>query len=108
VVGWLVGFESYPQPNPTQPNPTQTLSDVNVKGLIMAQENLRITLVLFVIGLLLIELGLFCYSFYDPTFLFLQDRFPFRGWAYFLLAFGVVALFFGTLALLSLNGEEKE
>jgi hypothetical protein len=65
-------------------------------------------LALFVIGLLLIEFGLFCFSFYDPTIRFGPDYFPYRIWAYMLLPLGAIALTIGTIFLADENGEEKE
>jgi hypothetical protein len=77
----------------------------------MAQEKILPVFVLFVIGLLLIEFGLFCFSFYDPTIRFGPDYFPYRIWAYMLLPSGAIALIIGTIFLADLadeDGEEKE
>ncbi|UCH32360.1 MAG: hypothetical protein JSV05_02995 [Candidatus Bathyarchaeota archaeon] len=74
----------------------------------MVQKKALVLLGPFVIGLLFIELGLFCYSFYDPTIRFSPDWFPLRGWAYLLLPFGVTALIIGTIYLIGTNEEEKE
>lgn len=91
--------------NPTH---TKTLSDANVQDLIMAQKKMLLALGPFVIGLLLVELGLFCYSFYDPTIRSYPEFFPLRGWATLLLLLGVAGLSVGTIYLLLVNGEEKE
>ncbi len=72
----------------------------------MAQKILSV-LAPFVIGLLLIELGLFCYSLYDPT-LGALDAFPLRVWSYFLLLFGVMALVTGTLYYLTVGTQGEQ
>jgi hypothetical protein len=86
----------------------KSLNDASVQELLMAQKKTLVVLGPFVIGLLFIELGLFCYSFYDPTIRFSPDWFPYRVWAYLLLPFGAIALIIGTIYLVGANGEEKE
>lgn len=73
----------------------------------MAQKKILSTLAPFVIGLLFIEIGLFCYSFYDPTMGALH-WFPYRDYAIFLLGAGVMALIIGTLYTLATEMEEDK
>jgi len=78
----------------------------------MAQKSMhtriRIAIASYTIGLLLIEVGLFCYSFYDPTIKWSPDWFPYRGFAYLLLPLGAMALFIGTAALIEANEKEEK
>jgi hypothetical protein len=78
------------------------------KSFFMAQKPILIAYAFSIIGLLLIEGALFCYSFYDPTTTFPQDWFPYRGFTYILLPLGAIALIIGTTYLLHVNEEKKE
>ena len=83
------------------------LIGVNIKDVVMAKKRNLFVLSLFVIGLLFIQLGLFCYSLYDPTIRFYPECFPLRFWSYYLLPFGIGALVIGTFSLLSTDEKEK-
>jgi hypothetical protein len=72
----------------------------------MAQKRTLAVLSPFVIGLLVIELGLFCYSYYDPAIMFSPDWFPYRAWAYLLLPLGAMALIIGAVYLVGTNEGE--